>query len=81
MLGTDVVKTERELVLDLLEHAGGDANTTGLRQPFEARRHIDGVTEQVIALGHDVAKVDADAKSQLALVRELRIADRQFLLD
>ena len=45
------------------------------------RRHVDTVAEQVIALDHDVADIDADAEPQLAVVRQLGVTNRDFLLE
>jgi hypothetical protein len=40
----------------------GNADTTGLRNPFEARRNIDAVAKDIVVVNNNIADVNADAK-------------------
>ena len=48
--------------------SAGDQNASWWAQLFEAGRHIDAVTQQIVVLDHDIAKVDADAQRDPALL-------------
>jgi len=50
-----------------------EADAAGLRQPFEPRRDVYPVPEDVPVLEDDVAKVDADAKYDPLFVGRLRV--------
>ena len=52
-----------------------------LREPFQARRDIDGLPEDVAALDDDVSDVDADAELDASLRRHCPIAYRHPALD
>lgn len=46
----------------------------GMRKPFEPRRNVDAVTQQVAALGHHVAHMDTDAKAKSPAFLDILIA-------
>ena len=50
-----------------------DANPARLRKSLQPGRDIDGIAEEIVALNHDVADVDADPKSHLLTGRSIRI--------
>jgi hypothetical protein len=66
---------EIELVPDVLVHGVRDANSARLRQCLEPRGDVDPVTENIVAVDDDVAKVDADPQLEPSLKRD-RIVDR-----
>ena len=49
-----------ELALDLVEGAAGDQHAAGLGQGFEPGGDVDAIAQQIVAVDHDVAEVDAD---------------------
>jgi len=55
-------------------HPRRDADTARLSQSFKARRDIDPVAKDIVALDDDVALVDTDAKLDPALGRQRRVA-------
>ena len=59
----------------------GNADPAGFGQRLQARRDIDAVAEDVVALGDDVAKVDPHAKPDATPVRNLGIAIDHSALD
>ena len=48
--------------MDLIVGSAGNADAAGGRQAFQAGGDIDALAEQIGAVHHDVAKVDADAE-------------------
>ena len=61
--------------LDLPVGVLGQANPARLANPFEPRRDIHPVAHQVaVALLHDVAQMDADAKLDAAFGRQAGVA-------
>src|SRR5262249_40030684 len=56
-----------ELVAHLLVHRPCDGDAAGLRDALDTRRDIHAVAHQVVALDHDGADMNADAKRQAAL--------------
>ena len=65
----------------MVPHRAADADAAGLGDPFEPRRDIDPVAEQVGAAHHDVAEIDADAVAQLPIVRLQQIARARGFLE
>ena len=80
-LRADVLEAGRQLVLDLIEGAARDADAVGLGQAFQPRGHVDPVAEQLVALNHHVADVDADAQAHPAVLGQLGVADPELFLD
>src|ERR1035437_9370003 len=66
-----VLETKAELIAYLIVHDAGNHDPAGVGQRLQARRHIDAVSENVIAVENDVADIDADAEFD-ALVRRCR---------
>jgi hypothetical protein len=69
-----ILESISQLVPDLVAHHPRDADPTGRRKGFEARRDIDTVTEQVIILDDDIAEVDPDPELYPAVLRHLGFA-------
>lgn len=67
-------KSEVELVLGLLVHIGGNANSSRLRQPLQAIGNIDPVPLNVIAFDNHIPKVDGHAKFKSTIGLPVRIA-------
>ena len=59
----------------------GYANAPGISQPFEARRNIHSITENMIALRHDIAEVHAYAKLEPPSFRQLSVTLLKGLLN
>ena len=49
-------------VADAFVDDGGDANPAGFGERLQARRNVDAIAIDVIALDNDVAEIDADSK-------------------
>ena len=75
------VGAERQLALDLVVDAAGDVDAAGLGQRLQAGGDVDAVAEQVVALDHDVAEVDADPELEPPVRRQLGVAGSKLLLD
>ncbi len=60
----EVVRLQRHLAGGVLAHAGGNADAARLGQRLQSGRDDDTVAQQVFALGHHLALVDADAQAQ-----------------
>ena len=71
----------RDLTCDLIVDRTTDANATGIGQALEPGRHVDTVAQQVGTLDHDVAQVDAYAKTHEAILRQAGVALPELLLD
>ena len=57
-----VLEAKAELVAHLIVDDAGDHDAAGIRQRLQARRDIDAVSENVVAIENDVADIDADAE-------------------
>ena len=62
VLLTQIVERLGQLIPDLLTYCSRDADPTGLWQPFQSRRNIHAIAEDVVLLNDHIAEVDADAK-------------------
>jgi hypothetical protein len=51
----------------MLLHSARDADPSWLRKTFQPSRDIDRIAEQIVALHHDVADVNANAESHLLI--------------
>jgi hypothetical protein len=72
---------ERQLTLDLVVDAAGDVHTTGFGQRLEPGGDIDAIAEQIVALDHDVAEIDADAEFEAPVLGQLGVAAGKLRLD
>jgi hypothetical protein len=80
-LVAEIVPGKRKLVSDLLVDAAGDADTARLRQPLQPRRYIDAIANEVVALDHHVAEINADAKLHPVAFGQAGSQGRHGLLD
>jgi hypothetical protein len=55
-------KLDVELAMYLLANASGHANATRFGQCFQARRDVDSVAGNIVAVDNDVTEVDTDAE-------------------
>ena len=63
-------------------HRARDAETAGLGQRLQARRHVDAVAVEVtVRLGHDIADIDAEAQPELPLGGQAGVAAEHGTLD
>src|ERR1700677_271009 len=62
-------------------NAARDADTAGVRQPFQTCGDIHPVAENIAVLQHDVADVDADAKLHSAIFFEVVVRTSKFILN
>jgi hypothetical protein len=69
----EVREANVQLVSHLLMHGRRDADATGLGQRLQASRNVDAVPVDPVALGGDVAHVDADPEVHAALIGETRV--------
>ena len=74
LLFTHVLEGEGKLVAYLVAHHAADADTTRLRQGFEASGHVDAVAEDVVAIDDDVAEIDANAELDARIGRHVGVA-------
>ena len=70
------LQRQAELALELVVGGARDQHAARLAQLLQAGRDVDAVAEQVVALDHDVAEVDADAEDDAAVGRRSRPAAR-----
>ena len=66
---------------DLLMQRTGDADVGRLRDLLQPRRHVDAVAEQVAAVNHHVAKIEANAELHAPFRREIGVSPFQIALD
>jgi hypothetical protein len=78
---TGVLKDNVKFALDVLQYSPRDANAARLSNPFEARRYIDSLTEDVAPVEHDISDIDADAELNPSFLRLAGIAFRHAPLD
>jgi len=65
---------EIQLATQLLLDFRRQADAANMSQRLEPGRDVDTVAEQVVAVDHDVAEIDANAKRDLAVRRDAGIA-------
>lgn len=70
-----------EAVPHLLVSDAGHADAARLRQAFEARGDVDVVAEDVLAVGDDVAEMDADAEADALALGPVELPPRHGALD
>ena len=57
-----VLQVNLHAVTDTITHHPGDIDFSGRGKRFDAGRHVDAIAIDIVAINHDVAQVDADAK-------------------
>jgi hypothetical protein len=68
LLRAEILESEAQFIEDLIAHDSAYANPAGFSQHFQARRDIDAIAKDVIAINDDVTNIDADTKVQ-SLIR------------
>ncbi len=53
-------------MLDLIENLLGNQNTAGLGHGLKPRGEVDALAQQIVAIDHHVAEMDADPEAQRA---------------
>src|SRR5262249_34824307 len=81
VLLASVPEDERHLVAHLLVGRARDANSTGLRDAFQPRRHVHAIPEDVVPVENNVAEVDADAELDSPLSGYRRVSLGHVALD
>jgi hypothetical protein len=81
LLLAQILEHEIELVAHLVMHDPADADPAGLGQPFQPRRDVHPIPEDVVLLNDHVAEVDADAEPDPLLLRHLGLALGHAALD
>ncbi|MCY1240304.1 hypothetical protein D9M72_531450 [compost metagenome] len=74
------IKPDGDLVAHLVIDRIRNDDATGGCGSLQARRDIDAITIEVIALGDHVAEIDADAKQHLFVRRAFLVATGQLVL-
>src|SRR5690242_5293082 len=81
LLRAEISERQRQLSADLIQQRTRDANATRLRKSLQPGRDIHGIAEQVIALHHDAADVNANAETHLLTGRSAGILAFERLLN
>ena len=76
-----VAKGQVELVPDLIVDRAGNGDAAGCGECLDARRDVDPVAEDVLAVDDHVADVDADPKLEPPVGRQYGVALREGPLD
>jgi len=71
---TQFPESDGELAFNLVVNLAGNEDSAGLRDCFEARRHVDAIAEDVVPIDDDVADIYADTKFDPLLLRHFGIA-------
>ena len=78
---TGIDKAGVELAFDVLPHGARDRDAAGLGQLLEARRDVDPVAIEVVALDDHVAEVDSDPERDPLVLGNADVAPGERLLD
>src|SRR5262249_7190526 len=77
---SSILELDVELVPHLPVGIFGDADAPGFRDPFQTRRHVDAVAENVADVQDDIAEIDADAELDPFVRRHALVALRHASL-
>jgi len=72
---------QRQLVLDLIVNAPRDAHSARFGHGLDARRDIDAITQEVLALDDDVPKIHANAEPHALILGQMLVAGADRRLD
>src|SRR5690242_10324611 len=78
---SQIIEFETELILDLIVYYTRNHDAAGIGKAFQPRRHVDAVAENVVTIDDDIADIDADAKLDAFLSRNIGIAFNHAALD
>jgi len=73
LLLAEIDKSDRQFRPDLIPCRPRDADVTGFRKSFQPSRNVNGITEKIVALHHNVADVDSDAEPHLLTGRSIHV--------
>ena len=74
------VERQAKLALQVVVDGAGEQHAAGVAELLQPGGDVDAVAEQVVALDHHVAEIDADAEDDAALGRDIRLRGGRFLL-
>ena len=77
---TQILKAQLHLSLDMVKNGTRDANRAGLRETLQPGRYVNAIAVDIIAIDDHVAEVDADAKDDPPIFRDVGIAFAQAVL-
>src|SRR5713101_2701011 len=81
VLRPHIFVAQRQLGLDLLVDAPGDANPSAPGQAIQPGRDVDTVAVNAFSVDDDIPKIDAHAKLHPSLDREGRVPDAELSLE
>src|SRR4029450_9822991 len=64
---------ERQLALDLFVGLGGNTNTAGFGETFEARCNVHAIAVDIVVIDDDVTNIDADSKFNPVTLRDVGV--------
>ena len=76
-----ILEGDIEPVGDLIVHRRCHADAADIGEPFNARRDVHSVAENVVVLENDVAQINADTELDLAIPGDIAVASRHSLLN
>src|SRR4029077_17857369 len=80
LLRTEIDELDRKFCPDLVAHRARDTNSAWLCKNLQPGCDVNGIAEQIVALHHDVADMDADTEPHLLTGRSIRIRLRYGVL-
>ena len=81
VLLADVFGAQYQLADDLLEDRAGDADPAGGGNGFKSHGDVHGVAQEIVAVFHHVAQVDADPERELVIGTRRGIGGAHGFLD
>jgi hypothetical protein len=79
-LFAEIIEAKVELTNGVFLHSPGDADTAWMSQSFKSGGDVDAITENISALGDDVALVDTNSKLDPFRLGIARVASSHLLL-
>jgi len=80
-LFSQIVEFETEFILDLIVYNTRNHDAAGLSQCFQPSCYIDTVAKNIVTIDDDVTDIDANAKLDAFLSRDIGIAFNHTALD
>ena len=81
LLVADELQRQAELALEVVVGGARDEHAAGIAKLLQARRDIDPVTEQIVAVDNDVPEIDSDTEDNAAVARHVHLLGGDFLLN
>ena len=79
LLVADELQRQVELALQVVVGGARDEHAAGIAKLLQARRDIDPVTEQIVAVDNDVPEIDSDTEDNAAVARHVHLLGGDFL--